>query len=73
MYELQDAEDGLKSLFQNIAENQKFSESKSEVHMRHIYGPMNRAWNRRDATDAQSQDENLVGNWSQFPKNIEPQ
>ena len=72
LYELQDAEDGLKSLFQDITENDKFSESEFEVHMRHIYAHMNRAWNRRDATDAQSQDENLMDNWSRFPKDIEP-
>ena len=72
MYELEDAEDGLRSLFQDIAENKEFGEIEFEIHMRHIYGHLNRAWNRRNATDAKSQDEKLYDKWSRFPTDIEP-
>jgi hypothetical protein len=72
MYELEDAEDGLKSLFQDIAENKEFSEIEFGIHMRHIYGHLNRAWNGRNATEEQHRDESLWNKWGQLPTDLEP-
>ena len=72
MYELEDAEEGLKSLFKDIGENDEFDETDFRIHMAHIYAHLNRAWNTRNIIDALAENE---GNWSKhthFPADLEP-
>jgi hypothetical protein len=72
MYELADAEDGLKSLLKDIAEDPEFDEIHFGIHMAHIYAHLNRAWNTRNATSAQQDDVKLWNDWAQFPTDIAP-
>ncbi|WP_310393541.1 hypothetical protein [Hymenobacter sp.] len=72
MYELEDAEDGLKSLFKDIAEDPEFGEVEFRIHMAHIYVHLNRAWNSRNATAEQQSDDVLWKKWGRFPVDIEP-
>ena len=72
MYELEDAQEGLESLFQNIAEDAEFSAVEFQVHMAHIYSHLNRAWNGRNATEQQLDDTTVWEKWGRFPTDIEP-
>ena len=71
MYELEDAESGLKSLFKDIAENPSFDETDFRTHLTHIYAHLNRAWNARNATVEQQDNESLWNQWAAFPTDIE--
>ncbi len=71
MYELEDAEDGLKCLFKDISENSEFGEAEFRIHMAHIYAHLNRAWNSRNIIDKLAGNE---GNWREhthFPTDLE--
>ena len=72
--ELEDVEEGLKNLARDMSESKDFDEIDFEIHMRHIYGHLNRAWNKRNATDAHVQNayDNRYDELSQFPTDIEP-
>lgn len=70
MYELEDAQDGLNSLFQEIAEDTEFGEEAFRVHMAHIYSHLNRAWNGRNAAASQHDDEALRDKWAEFPTDL---
>ncbi len=72
MYELEDAQDGLKRLFEDLAENAEFGEEAFRVHTAHIYFHLNRAWNGRNATEKQLDDDALWQTWAEFPTDLEP-
>ena len=72
MYELEDAEDGLKSLFKDISADPEFDETDFRIHMTHVYTHLNRAWNARNATSEQQDDETLWEKWGQFPADLNP-
>jgi hypothetical protein len=68
MCELEDAKEGINSLLKDmVAEGNDFDEVSFRIHMAHIYGHMNRAWNGRHATDEQHDDDALLDVWSKFP------
>ena len=72
MYELEDAQDGLRSLFQDIVEDAEFGEEAFRVHMAHIYSHLNRAWNGRNTAENQLDDDAFWGEWKQFPTDLKP-
>ena len=72
MYELEDAQDGLKSMFKDIAEDPEFDETDFRIHVAHIYAHLNRAWNARNSSSAQQDNETLWHEWGRFPIDIEP-
>lgn len=66
--ELEDAKEGIDSLLKDmIAEGKELDEVSFRIHMAHIYGHINRAWNGRNATDEQHDDNALLDEWSKFP------
>ncbi|GAB3637024.1 hypothetical protein GCM10027422_26140 [Hymenobacter arcticus] len=67
MCELTDAQDGIQSLLNEMAEDKAFSETAFGIHMAHIYGHLNQAWNGRNATDQQHEHNDLLDEWSKFP------
>ncbi|QKG58637.1 hypothetical protein GKZ68_19590 [Hymenobacter sp. BRD128] len=67
MYELIDAQDGIESLLRDMREDKEFSEIEFRIHMAHIYGHLNRAWNGRNATDQQWQADRMPDEWNSFP------
>ncbi|GAA4494642.1 hypothetical protein GCM10023172_05170 [Hymenobacter ginsengisoli] len=67
MYELIDAQDGIESLLRDMKEDKEFSEIEFGIHMAHIYGHLNRAWNRRNATDKQIDTYPMPEEWNSFP------
>lgn len=69
-YELADAQDGIESLLRDMAEDKEFSEIEFSIHMAHIYGHLNRAWNGRNATDEQHNDNALQDAWSKLPSDL---
>jgi len=69
-YELADAQDGIESLLRDMAEDKEFSEIEFGIHMAHIYGHSNRAWNGRNATDEQHNDNILQDEWSKLPSDL---
>jgi hypothetical protein len=74
-YELTDAQEHLTQLCQEIQQNPDFDEVDFRILLAHIYSHLNRAWNRRDATDAQVTPDiaqSTWDKWSQFPTDIEP-
>ena len=70
MCELGDAQDGIESLLRDMAEDKEFSEIEFGIHMAHIYGHLNRAWNRRNATDKQLEAANMPDEWDQLPTDL---
>jgi hypothetical protein len=66
-YELADAQEGIASLLRDMAEDKEFSKIEFSIHMAHIYGHLNRAWNGRNATDKQWQADKLPDEWSNLP------
>jgi hypothetical protein len=66
-YELLDAQEGITSLLRDMADNKEFGEVGFEIHIAHIYGHLNRAWNGRNATDKQWQADKLPDEWQNFP------
>ena len=66
-YELADAQEGIASLLRDMAEDKELSEIEFSIHMAHIYGHLNRAWNGRNATDQQWQAAKLPDVWSNLP------
>lgn len=72
IYELEDAQDAIRTLLKDAAENPEYSEEAFRVDIAHVYMHLNRAWNCRNATEAQHQDEALVSEWAEFPKDINP-
>jgi hypothetical protein len=69
-YELADAQDGIASLLHDMAEDKEFSKIEFGIHMAHIYGHLNRAWNRRNATDKQLEADRLPDEWDKFPTDL---
>ncbi|RZJ59762.1 MAG: hypothetical protein EOO58_03675 [Hymenobacter sp.] len=67
LYELDDARDGIKSLLRDMTEDKEFDEIDFRIHMAHIYGHLNRAWNGRNATDQQHEADALPEEWNAFP------
>ena len=72
LYELADAQEGLQSLLREISEEKDFDETDFRIHMAHIYAHLNRAWNGRNATQAQHDDEALWEKWASFPTDLKP-
>ena len=68
--ELTDAQDGIESLLRDMAEDKEFSEIEFSIHMAHIYGHINQAWNRRKATDKQLEADELSNQWDKFPTDL---
>jgi hypothetical protein len=68
--ELGDAQDGLNSLLRDMAEDKEFSEIEFGIHMAHIYGHLNRAWNRRNTTDKQLDVAKMPDEWDSFPTDL---
>jgi len=71
VYELEDAQDGLKSLLEDMAKEKEFDEVEFSIHMAHIFSHLNRAWNARNATEEQHQDNALWEEWRKFPTDLE--
>ena len=70
--ELEDAQEGIASLLKDMTTDRKnFDEASLQVHMAHIYGHINRAWNSRNATDEQHDDNALQDAWSKFPTDLD--
>ncbi len=72
MYELEDAQEHLMNLCKEMNCNSEYSDIEFQIDIAHIYSHLNRAWNGRNATEKQSDDEVLWRQWSQFPTDIEP-
>ncbi|HET9506249.1 MAG TPA: hypothetical protein VFO93_22105 [Hymenobacter sp.] len=73
--ELTDAQEHLAQMCQEMQQDPDFSEIEFRIWLAHIYSHLNRAWNRRNATDAQITPEieqTTWDEWSQFPTDIEP-
>jgi hypothetical protein len=66
-YELTDAQEGITSLLRDMTDGKEFSEVEFGIHMAHIYGHLNRAWNGRNAADEQWQADNVPDEWQNFP------
>lgn len=75
-YELSDAQEHLGELLQEMQEQPDFDEEEYRIWLSHIYAHLNRAWNRRNTTDAQELiDQNKVNyweGWTNFPADIKP-
>jgi hypothetical protein len=69
-YELADAQDGIESLLRDMAEDKEFSEIEFGIHMAHIYGHLNRAWNGRNATEQQWEANKMPDKWDNFPPDL---
>jgi hypothetical protein len=72
MYELEDAQEHLENLCRELNSNSDYDEIEFQIDMAHIYSHLNRAWNGRNATEKQSENDVLWHQWSQFPADIEP-
>ena len=72
MYELEDAQEHLANLCKELNANSEYDAIDFQIDLAHIYAHLNRAWNGRNATEKQSDDESLWHEWSQFPTDIEP-
>ena len=72
MYELEDAQEHLANLCKELNSNSEYGDIEFQIDIAHIYSHLNRAWNGRNATAQQSDDETLWRKWSQFPTDIEP-
>lgn len=74
-FELTDAQEHLAQLCQEMQQNPDFDEVDLRIWLAHIYSHLNRAWNRRNATDEQVVPEvapETWDKWSRFPTDIEP-
>jgi hypothetical protein len=74
-FELTDAQEHLAQLCQEMQQNPAFGETDFRLSLAHVYAHLNRAWNRRAATDAQVEPETKQATWdewSRFPTDIEP-
>ena len=72
MYELEDAQEHLLTLCKQLNSNNEYGDIEFQIDLAHVYSHLNRAWNGRNATEEQSDDESLWHQWSQFPTDIEP-
>ena len=73
--ELTDAQEHLAQLCLEMQQDPDFDEVDFRIWLAHIYSHLNRAWNRRNATDAQIAPEieqATWDEWSRFPTDIEP-
>ena len=70
MCELGDARDGVASLLRDMAEDKEFSEIEFGIHMAHICGHLNRAWNRRNASDKQLEAASIPDEWGPLPTDL---
>jgi len=72
LYKLADAQEAIESLLKDmLVEAQDFDEVEFRVHMAHIYSHLNRAWNARNATDAQHDDNAAWEEWNKFPTDLD--
>jgi hypothetical protein len=77
-YELDDAEEHLQKLILDM-QRADFSETDFRVQLTHIYAHLNRAWNRRNVTDAEciadaENSDSISRNADAFfPKDIQPE
>jgi hypothetical protein len=69
-YELADAQEGIESLLRDMKEDKEFSEIEFSIHMAHIYGHLNRAWNGRNSTDQQWEATKMPDEWNNFPADL---
>jgi len=72
MFELEDAREHLEKLCAEVGNNCEYGEAEFQIDLLHIYSHLNRAWNGRNATDAQADDKATWREWSQFPTDLEP-
>jgi hypothetical protein len=72
MYELEDAQEHLSNLCKELTSNSEYGDVEFQIDIAHVYSHLNRAWNGRNATEQQSNDESLWRQWSQFPTDIDP-
>lgn len=68
LYELADAQEAIESLLKDMStEEQDFDEVDFRIHITHIYSHVSRAWNGRNATDAQHDNNEAWDAWGKFP------
>ncbi|WP_375417737.1 hypothetical protein [uncultured Hymenobacter sp.] len=72
LFELEDTQEHLQKMCLEMNDNPQYDEVEFAIDMAHIYSHLNRAWNGRNATEKQIDDQNLWRQWSQFPADLEP-
>jgi hypothetical protein len=70
LYELEDAQEHLGKLIDKMSAKGEIDEIEYQINLGHIYSHLNRAWNSRNRTFEENDNQFEVE--SQFPKDIRP-